>query len=92
MQFVSKFQNLRAPVSPVAMAPVDMKKLDRQNPRNFAAMSDSTVICMAVREFGTAFASKAEAVAQLKTLPIARQHALDKSVAKADARRLGLAN
>ncbi|MBY0560047.1 hypothetical protein [Hyphomicrobium sp.] len=86
----SSFSALRAPVSPVAMAPVDLKKLARTNPRNFAAMDASTVLCMAAREFSRMFGSKEEAVAQLKTLPVVRQHALDKSLAKADAKRLGL--
>lgn len=92
MQFTSKFSALRAPVSPVVMAPVDAQKLTRTNPRNFAAMSDSTVRAMALREFGMVFETKEDAVRQLKTLPVARQHQLDKSVAKADARRLGLSN
>lgn len=86
------FSALRAPVSPVAMAPVDLKKTTRTNPRNFAAMDDATVVCMAMREFGRMFACKRDAVTALKTLPVVRQHQLDKSLAKADAKRLGLAN
>lgn len=84
------FSALRAPVSPVAMAPVDLKKTSRVNPRNFAAMTDEVVVCMAMREFGTMFATKREAVEKLKTLPVVRQHQLDKTLAKADAKRLGL--
>jgi len=84
----SKFSALRAPVAPVAMAPVDLKKTARTNPRNFAAMNEMVVRCMAIREFGREFASKEAAVRELKALPVARQHQLDKSVAQADARRL----
>ncbi|CAA2141417.1 hypothetical protein [Hyphomicrobium sp. ghe19] len=86
------FSALRAPVAPVAMAPVDLAKTTRTNPRNFGAMDDATVVCMAMREFGRMFASKRDAVTALKTLPVVRQHQLDKTLAKADAKRLGLAN
>lgn len=68
----------------------DLKKTTRQSPRNFAAMNDATVIVMAVREFGTRFDTKEQAVAKLRTLPIAQQHMLNKTVAQKAARELGM--
>jgi hypothetical protein len=69
------------------MTKTDRAKLDRVNPRNFSAMTESTVMAMAFMTFGIRYNSRDGAVAALKELPISTQHALDKSKAQAYAKQ-----
>jgi hypothetical protein len=75
-------------MTPFTVRPSELKKQCRTNARNFAAMTEGTVIAMATLRFGAYFKTKDEAVKKLSELPIPEQHALNKIAAQQFAKAM----